>query len=68
MILAVLMALSAILASPNVEPADFVSNVVGHCHPVVSADFVGCEAGPLPSEDETDYAGWTPSNGFIAGP
>ena len=42
--------------------------IVANCAPVISTDAIGCEAGPLPGLDETDYAVWTTSNGYQTGP
>ena len=63
--IAKLVAVIAINAQPYSVPADFVSDVLDNCAPIVSADFVGCEGnGP----DDRNYAGWTPSDGFQTGP
>ena len=68
LILCVMVALAAITSSPTPPPKEFVTNVIEHCRPVIIPEFIGCEAGPLPSEDETDYAGWTSSHGLQTGP
>jgi hypothetical protein len=65
--LALFAALTAMLSTPNVEPQEFVANVLTHCEPVQHADFIGCEAGPLAGYDETDYAGWSHGEA-VAGP
>lgn len=63
--IAKLVAVIAMMVQPYPIPADFVSDVIGHCTPVISTDAIGCEgAGP----DDRNYAVWTSSNGFQTGP
>jgi len=58
-VIAILLALSAISATPETESPKFAVEVMLDCDPVITADFVGCEVAPGYSEDETGYAGWS---------
>ena len=60
-IIAIVLSLAAIAASPETEADSFAVEVITRCRPVATADFVGCEMGPPESEteDETSYAGWS---------
>ena len=55
---AVLLALAAIVASPEEEAPTFALDVIAHCQPAAYDTFVGCELPPLAGEDEWGFAGW----------
>jgi len=58
LIAAILLALSAIVATPETESPAFAIEVIMHCEPADYGTWAGCEMRPGHPEDEWSYAGW----------
>jgi hypothetical protein len=59
-IIAIVLALAAVGATPAHEDTRFIADILTTCVPHVEPDFIGCDLPAAPyTSDELGYAGWS---------